>query len=173
MFQKTLPAILLVVFPFAAPQAPVKKPASDANDRLHQSLIEIAKADGDIAPERHEYQVAFAQLNGRGPREAVILIDGPGYCGSGGCNIEVFRETVNGHFRLVSRHTLCRDQIYVSWNEHYGWRDLVIQVSGGGAAAGKRTLIHNGNAYPLNPSVQPEFKGDPSTLTQLKFVRSR
>ena len=173
MFQKTVPPILLVTVLFASSQAPAKNPRSSVYDRLHQSIIEHAKADGDTALKRHEYQAAFVQLNGHGPEEAVILIDGPGYCGSGGCNIEVYRELANGQFRLVSKHTLCRDEVYVSSNDHYGWRDLVIHVSGGGAAAGKRTLIHNGNAYPLNPSVQPDFKGDASKLTRLEFVRSQ
>ncbi len=104
-------------------------------------------------------QTAFVDLNGDGVKDALLLLQGPTWCGSGGCTMLVFQGIRDG-FKFVSHSTLIRGPLLVSAAKTRGWRDLVVEVAGGGTTPKKVALKFDGCKYPLNPSVQPALPED-------------
>jgi len=104
-------------------------------------------------------QIAFVDLNGDGVKDALVLLQGPSWCGTGGCTLLVFKGGKD-NFTFVSRSTLVRGPLLVSDHQTKGWRDLVLEVSGGGMPAKKVALKFNGRQYPLNPSIQKAIPKD-------------
>jgi putative lipoprotein len=45
--------------------------------------------------------------------------------------------------------------VLVSDTKTHGWRDLIVEVSGGGIAPQRVALKYAGGKYPLNPSTLP------------------
>jgi hypothetical protein len=98
------------------------------------------------------YREGHADLNGDGSNEALALLSGPEFCGSGGCTLLVFRGAPNG-YTLVSRLTVTSAPVRVAKETSHGWKNLIVHTRGGDAV-----LVFNGRAYPGNPSVQPKAK---------------
>jgi putative lipoprotein len=103
-----------------------------------------------------KYQIETIDLNDNGYDDALVLLTGPMWCGTGGCTLLIF-EGLKDSARFVSDSSLVRGPITVSTSRTKGWRDLVIKVSGGGAVPGKVALKFDGSKYPLNPSNQPRL----------------
>jgi hypothetical protein len=103
-----------------------------------------------------KYQMETIDLNDDGYDDALVLLTGPMWCGTGGCTLLIF-QGLKDSARFVSDSSLVRGPITVSSSRTKGWRDLIIEVSGGGAVPGKVTLKFDGSKYPLNPSVQPRL----------------
>lgn len=109
------------------------------------------------------HQTALIDLNGDGRQDALVLLQNPMYfCGTGGCTLLVFKGTKSG-FQFVSRSSLIREPILVSETKTHGWRDLVVEVSGGGMAPKWVALKFTGEKYPLNPSTLPPLPKDQQT----------
>ncbi|MGF1521489.1 MAG: hypothetical protein ACFBSF_04120 [Leptolyngbyaceae cyanobacterium] len=112
------------------------------------------------------FKTAFVDLNQDATLDAVVLTDS---CGTGGCTLLVF-QGVEDTFQFVSRTTLVREPVLVSDSTTNGWRDLVLEVSGGGITPMTVALLFDGQAYPLNPSLQPPLPVEPSIVgTTLAF----
>jgi hypothetical protein len=109
-----------------------------------------ALAYGDPA----EYGYSLTDLNDDGEMDAVVLLRGSEWCGSGGCTLAVFQGTSKG-FKIVSRSTISRAPIGVLAETRNGWHTLVVSVGGGGAKPGQTLLRFDGKRYPLNPPMQP------------------
>ena len=107
------------------------------------------------------YDVAFADLNGDGSREAVVYLEGRYLCGSGGCHTLVFRYD-RSSYRLISDIPITRPPIRLLEGTTNGWRDLSVWVSGGGLSGHEAILPFDGNSYPTNPSMSParEMRGN-------------
>lgn len=99
-------------------------------------------------------RTAFVDLNGDRRPDALVLLEGREWCGTGGCTLLVLKGGKDG-FTFVSRSSLIRGPLLVSDKKSHGWRHLVVDVSGGGLPPKKVALKFNGRKYPLNPSVQP------------------
>ncbi len=130
---------------------------ADSPDSLNQALLAyFAKTDTDskyISP----HQTAQVDLNGDGRQDALVLLQNPIYfCGTGGCTMLVFKATKSG-FKFVSRSSLIRGPVLVSETKTHGWRDLIVEVSGGGMPPKMVALKYTGSKYPLNPSTLPEL----------------
>lgn len=126
-------------------------PKSDLNQALLAYLAKI----GDDPKYADPHQTAQIDLNGDGHQDALVLLQNPMYyCGTGGCTMLVFKGTNSG-FEFVSRSTLIRGPVVVSETKTHGWRDLIVEVSGGGIAPKQVALKYTGSKYPLNPSTLP------------------
>ena len=102
-------------------------------------------------------------LNADNMDDAVVLLTGPNWCGSGGCTLLVFRGTPSS-FKLVSKSTVTDTPIRVSDEQHEGWRTLVVHSRGIGDVA----MRFDGKRYPANPSLQE--KASPEVVAGAKVL---
>jgi hypothetical protein len=96
------------------------------------------------------FRWALADLNDDGRDDAIVLLSGSKYCGSGGCTMLVFRGTEQG-FTLVSASTNVMGPIRISAKSVEGWRSLIVYSKG----KGEVVLRFSGPRYPADPSLQP------------------
>ena len=99
--------------------------------------------------ERPPFRQALTDLNADGQVDAIVLLLGSSWCGSGGCNMLVFRGTNDG-FTFVSASTITNEPIRVSPENTQGWKTLIVHSKGKGDVL----MQFNGTHYPLNPSLQ-------------------
>lgn len=99
--------------------------------------------------ERPPFRQALTDLNADGQVDAIVLLLGSNWCGSGGCNMLVFRGTNDG-FTFVSASTITNEPIRVSPENTQGWKTLIVHSKGKGDVL----MQFNGTHYPLNPSLQ-------------------
>jgi len=115
-----------------------------------------------------KYKSVLVDLNDDNLADAIVLFDYPDVCGTGGCNLEIYRGTKNG-FAFLSGSTITLPPIRVTSEKRYGWKTLIV-FSGG---TGNVLLRFNGSRYALNPSLQPkaeqsDIKGAVTVLDQEK-----
>jgi putative lipoprotein len=150
------------------PEPTKAEPQQGQKYDINQALLAyLAKTDVD--PKYAEpRQTTLMDLNSDGRQDALVLLQNPMYfCGTGGCTLLVFKGTPSG-FAFVSRTTLVRGPLLVSETKTHGWRDLIVEVSGGGMAAKQVVLKFTGSKYPLNPSILPALpKNQPLKGTQV------
>jgi putative lipoprotein len=139
-------------------QKPGPTPAEEKhgqNSDLNQALLAYLAKTGIDAKYVDPHLTALIDLNGDGRPDALVLLENPMYfCGTGGCTMLVFQGTPSG-FQFVSSSTLIRGPVLVSETNTRGWRDLIVEVSGGGMAPKLVALKYKGGKYPLNPSILP------------------
>jgi len=156
--------------PAAAKQEPAKhepekqEPAKSEEKHgqkpdLNQALLAHLAKTGDDPKTVNPHQTAQIDLNGDGHPDALVLLENPYWCGTGGCTLLVFKGTETG-FEFVSRSSLIRSPVLVSETKSHGWRDLIVEVSGGGMAPKRVALKFTGSKYPLNPSTLPALPQD-------------
>ncbi|WP_297598952.1 hypothetical protein [uncultured Cetobacterium sp.] len=97
------------------------------------------------------YYYTKVDLNGDNIPEYFIYAYGPELSGSGGGSALI----LSNNFKEISRFTLVRTPITISRNKTRGWKDIIMQVSGGGANPSTVAMKFNGESYPSNPSTQP------------------
>jgi len=155
-------AYLLFVLVVATCVAPARGDAATRCVALPQALVQTLQQHGWGAP--GSYVGALHNLNGRGSPEAVVLLTGRQFCGSGGCTLVVL-QLEGEDWRLVSKTTLVRPPIRVLQVRHNGWATLGVQVQGGGVAHGYTALLpFQGSAYPANPTVSPAVRSHGKVL---------
>jgi uncharacterized protein YecT (DUF1311 family) len=137
--------------------APVSSPAGENPSGplkafLRTYLHETAVPADDAFKTR--YAVAWKDLNGDGRPEAVVYLMGAEWCGSGGCTLLVLEQSA-GSFTVRGRSTITSAPIAVLPSTNDGWRDLVVQVGGGGARPGQAVLPFWGDRYAGNPTLPP------------------
>lgn len=133
--------------------------AADPDQALAAALQAYAARTKDDVKTYEPRQTAFVDLNGDDIKDALVLLQGPYWCGTGGCTLLVFKGGKDS-FNFVSRSTLVRGPLLVSDHQTKGWRDLVLEVSGGGLAPKKVVLRFNGHKYPLKSSAQKALPKD-------------
>ena len=115
----------------------------------------------EAAPMR--YALALADLNGDGSDEAVVHVVSPYLCGSGGCGTLVLTPA-GPMWRKVAEISVSRTPITMLESSTNGWRDITVEVSGGGGPSGSALLKFDGESYPGNPTVGPaEMTGTTGT----------
>ncbi len=153
--------------PAAAQTAAEAKPAAaqtekeqGQNSDLNQAILAYL-AKTKVEPQyANPRQTAWLDLNGDGRQDALVLLENPLYfCGTGGCTMVIFKGTPSG-FEFVSSTTLIRGPVLVSETNTQGWRDLIVEVSGGGMAAKQVAMKFTGSKYPSNPSAFPALPKD-------------
>lgn len=113
----------------------------------------VAQAAQTTAP---EYQHGLVDLNGDGVSDAVVLLRDPGWCGSGGCTMLILKGSEAG-YDVISRSTVTHTPVRVAESTSHGWRDIIVSSDGA-----DRIMHFSGDAYPLNPSMQPEASPAPA-----------
>ena len=121
----------------------MKLPPSIAADILRDYAIEGGET---------RYIASQLDLNGDNKPEYVVHVVGTAACGTGGCTTLVFTPEGDG-FRRVSTITVSSPPVRISPHSSNGWRDVIVHVSGGGAADGDVQLKYAGQGYPENPTL--------------------
>ena len=104
------------------------------------------------------YQHAFADLNGDGIKDAIVLLTGTNWCGTDGCTMLVMRGAKKV-YSLVSESMIPEQRIRVSTLSVNGWRTLIVGSRGKNAVA----LPFDGQRYPGNTALQT--RADPAVLS--------
>jgi hypothetical protein len=99
-----------------------------------------------------KFRFALEDLNGDGRADAIVLMSGPRWCGSGGCTMFIFQGVENG-FEFVSKSTVTSPPIRISKKTVRGWRTLIVFSKGKGDV---ELRLNESLKYPLNPSMQPK-----------------
>ena len=116
---------------------------------LHASLWNYISARWGPPDSETRYRAAFIDLNDDGRREAVVLMDGPYWCGSGGCSLWVL--TPRGRsWRMVTQATIMNPPIRVLPSRRHGWSELSAMVDDVAGPHYEARLSVNGR---LNPTV--------------------
>ncbi|MFU9045454.1 hypothetical protein ACNAUY_03500 [Acinetobacter tibetensis] len=102
------------------------------------------------------YQYAFYDLNQDGIQDAVVMLKGANWCGSGGCTVLVFQGMSREKFQPHSKMTVTDVPIVVLNSKTQGWSDLSVYSRG----SGQVILKFNGRSYPSNPSLEPKYTGN-------------
>jgi hypothetical protein len=130
------------------------------NTELNRAILaHLAKTKVD-SQYANPHQTALIDLNGDSYPDALVLLENPMYfCGTGGCTMLVFKGTPSG-FEFVSSTSLILGPLLVSETNTHGWRDLIVEVSGGGMAPKQVAMKFTGSKYPSNPSMLPPLPKD-------------
>ena len=123
-------------------------PANREEDIRHFLLQEYP----DAAP--MQYALAWKDLNGDGEDEAIVHVVTSYFCGTGGCNTIVLTPA-GPMWSKVAEVSVSRTPITVLKSKANRWRDLTVDIGGGGGASGIALLRFDGNSYPSNPTVPP------------------
>jgi len=100
--------------------------------------------------EHATFRYALTDLDD-GLSDAIVLLSGHEWCGSGGCTMLVFHGTKEG-FTFLSGSTITSAPIRVLPEKAHGWRTLIVFSKGKGDVL----MRFDGRRYPLNPSMQPK-----------------
>lgn len=115
-----------------------------------QSFVEARFPAGPGA----RYEVARIDLNGDRLKDAIVYRSGWG-CGSSGCNLYILERQAAG-WKVRGKVTIAKPPIRVLPTHHRGWHDVGVWVSGGGVREPyEARLRFDGQAYPINPTLQP------------------
>lgn len=125
-----------------------------AREQSLHAFLQVAFADARADYADSTYVSAFADLDGDGRDEALVYLNSGYFCGSGGCNLYVYRQ-IRGRWRQVSEISIANLPIRLLATRSHGWRDISVLVAGGGVRAHEARLSYNGRSYPSNPSVPP------------------
>ncbi|PIB95710.1 hypothetical protein [Caulobacter sp. X] len=109
------------------------------------------------------YRWGQADLDGDRRAEQFVLIEDSDFCGSGGCVLVVLRDR-GGRYDKVLRSTVTRAPIRVLPTRSQGWRDIAVNVGGGGLEPGTVRLRFNGKRYPGNPTLAPRIPAPRSAV---------
>jgi len=130
------------------PEATSPAPKNAEEDIRHFLLQEYPDA-GKI-----DYALAWRDLDGDGADEAIVYLAGPYFCGTGGCNLLVLT-SAGPMWRKVGDVSVTRTPVTVLDTSTKGWKDLTVDIAGGGGPSGTALLKFDGQSYPDNASVQP------------------
>jgi len=135
--------------------------AQEAPTTLLTAVQEYVEKKGER--ERPQFRYALIDLDGDGSDDAIVLLLGSSWCGSGGCTMLVFRGTKD-KFTVVSGSTITYEPIRVSPEKAHGWKTLIVYSKGKGDVL----MRFNGERYPLNSSMQP--KATPAQVEAAQIV---
>jgi len=127
------------------------------------TLLSAMESHSKSSVDRRSVRHALVELTGDDQPDAVVLLEGTEWCGSGGCTMLVFRGTAGG-FIFVSRSTITYEPIRVLPEKTRGWNTLIVYSKGKGDVL----MRFDGTRYPLNPSLQP--KATPAQIAKARTL---
>nr|WP_307775940.1 hypothetical protein [uncultured Cetobacterium sp.] len=104
------------------------------------------------------YYYNYIDLNDDGDEEVFVYLYGPMVSGSGGDSAFILKKTLEG-YKVVNTFTVIRNPILISDGRTKGWKDLIVEVYGGGIKSYFSHLMYDGRRYPSNPTVNPKVSG--------------
>jgi hypothetical protein len=131
---------------------------SSPADSLH-AFLQTTFADARTEWPDTTYVSAFADLDGDGRDEALVSLYSGLFCGSGGCALYIYTPA-GGSWREVAELTIVNAPVRLLTARTRGWRDLAVQVRGGGMEIPFEARIRfDGRTYASNPSMAPRLRG--------------
>lgn len=128
--------------------------ASDARQVVRDYVVLRYPHDNHPPGFDKAYRIVETDLNGDGVPEIVAYLSSQDFCGSGGCRLLTLQRRPGGA-KAVMNATITRPPIRVLSTASHGWRDIAVQVGGGGLRPHEVVLKFDGAAYPSNPSLPP------------------
>jgi heat shock protein HslJ len=146
----------------ATPDARLEAAILGAAPHYTREIVEIDGREARYVHGRHD-------LDGDGVEEVFVLLMGSIFCGTGGCNLLLLRETEGG-YALVDDFPRSRAPVIVTSETTAGWHDLVRLESGGGAEPAYVVHAFDGERYVERerlpgdraPEGVPVLAGDPT-----------
>lgn len=146
----------------AAPAASVASIDLQTYSAAIETLATFLGDRGQVLDARQLFEYSFFDLNDDGTRDALIRLSGPNWCGTGGCTLLVLRGK-GDRFEILSQSTLVQTPLMAADTKTAGWRDLLVNISGGGLPSRTVALRFDGQAYPPNPTTNaPVVTGNPN-----------
>jgi len=134
---------------------------SDISPQERNLSAVVAYYASDTYP---EFKHALLDLNNDGVDDAVVVLLGRNWCGSGGCTMLVLHGQGEG-YSVVSKSTVTREPVRVSESISNGWRDIIVHSDGM-----EKLLQFDGEIYPENPSMA--FAATQEQVDSAKIVLS-
>ncbi len=143
-----------------------------ADSAARRALAEaVEQYAGPLDPDwaRAAWRVEWADVNSDERPDALVYLDGPAWCGSGGCTVLVMEAigeedaAVLGPFRPAAEISLMHGPVTVAPTAVDGWRDLVVE-DGQGVW---RRLRFDGETYPFSPADGERLNTPPTGGTVL------
>jgi hypothetical protein len=126
--------------PFARePDAALESAILDVSPDYTPEIVEIGKNEA-------RYLYSRIDLNGDGRKEVFVYLLGSIFCGTGGCNLLLFR-SAGGGYTLIDTFPISRLPVVVSAAKTAGWRNLFRLEYGGGAPASYVRHTFDGEKY--------------------------
>ncbi|EPY2286003.1 hypothetical protein ACTQ4P_15940 [Clostridium sporogenes] len=123
--------------------------------KLEKALIK--EFDLDQYEDSIRYYYNKVDLNEDGNPEIFAYVVGMPVCGTGGCSAAIF-EDYKGEYKLLARFSLVNNPVIISNNKTKGYKDIIMNVYGGGIESFFALLKYNGTTYPSNPSIEPKVE---------------
>ena len=102
------------------------------------------------------YYPVFANLESSQPRQVIVYVTGPHWCGTGGCTLVILTPTPSG-YQVISQTIGVQLPVQILTTMTAGWHDISVA-----SQEGPRFLPFNGRRYPINAYSFPSrhFSGD-------------
>lgn len=123
------------------------------------------------AAEDLQVQTEWADVSGDGVDDALVYLNSPSWCGSGGCTVLVFEAITDsvdvaelGAFRPAAEISMMHGPMVVAETAHGGWKDLIVENTDGSHVA----LQFDGETYPMSPAEGLAY--DATTVQTVLFA---
>lgn len=151
---------------FAGPVAQPPLPQADPEATEWEQARALAKHPpcAEVGPLR--YVPRRADLDGDGRPELLAVVVGSYVCGSRGCTLLIFRESVSGPeggLELIGELGMFQTPLRLASRSSFGWQDLALPADYDASGPGWYVLRSDGRRYPLSPeqpSLEPVGPGD-------------
>jgi hypothetical protein len=141
--------LLILTLCVGASGARAQRKRPTENARLREATFrEIGYAD---APKDFKYVSRGADLNGDGRAEVFVWVPSTNFGGTSGYPLLLFARG-RGRYRLLWKYEQVWTPLVVLNTSRFGWRDLAVQMGGGGVKMHYVVFRHDGRAYPSEPA---------------------
>ncbi|MDJ0693702.1 MAG: hypothetical protein QNJ49_13330 [Mastigocoleus sp. MO_167.B18] len=124
------------------------------------------------SPEDSPFTTEYIDLNGDNIKDALTLLSGVRFCGSGGCTMLVHQGVGNKKFKLISVTSLVKIPITINDSKTRGWRDITVQHANHILFSEKIELKFNGKGYPSNAAKEPKANSNDYSGEKLTFLQT-
>jgi hypothetical protein len=111
----------------------------------------------DKYQDRARYYYNKIDIDDDGKPEIFAYLVGSSFCGTGGCSAAIFKEKKNNYY-LLARFSIVKNPVIISDSKTKGYKDIIMNVYGGGIVPFFARLKYDGTTYPSNPSIQPKVE---------------